>query len=607
MKRTLLLVMAAALVAAIALAAPAISVRPYQPRAVEFEVAAPSAGVSAAGSGAVTSAPLRAPRRFTMLGLRWRGTAEPDVHVRVRRDGGRWTRWTQLVSHAEEGPDAGSREARAGTGATAPAWAGQADWVQYRLSRRVAGLRIEFVNTTGTATAADRARTALRRAVNRGVVAAARLLDPNAGAAPARPPIVPRDQWGGAQCTPRSGPSYGEVKGVFVHHTVTMNEYTREEAPGMVLGVCKYHRNSNGWDDIGYNFLVDKYGTIYEGRAGGVDRPVIGAQAQGFNAQSSGISNLGTHTSVPQTNEALDAMARLIRWKLPTHGQPTSGTTTMTSAGGGSNRFPAGQQVTLQRISGHRDGNNTACPGDALYAQLPALRDRVGNVQPDPAPGGTAGTRIELSATPSVLSVPGTTRVAGRLLDGGGAGIGNAPVDVERFERGAWRPLAQATTDEAGDFATDLAPAINYVVRARFAGNETHAPSESQQTVVRVRPALPLTTSKTRAGVGRPVRLKGRVDPVKPTVGIVLARRVSAGRYKRVGVATLRPRASGRFGYTLKLRTKGLYRVYSRFLGDDLNLRARSASVFIRIGRGSVPSSPSPPGGPDYGDPSRQR
>ena len=142
-----------------------------------------------------------------------------------------------------------------------------------------------------------------------------------------------------------------------MHHTVTANDYTREEAPAAVLAMCRYHRNSNGWNDIGYNFLVDRFGTIYEGRAGGIDQPVVGAQAQGYNAQSTGIANIGTYTSTGQTPEALNAMAALIRWKLPIEGAPTAGTTTLTSAGGSSNRFPAGRQVTPaagDRPPGHR-------------------------------------------------------------------------------------------------------------------------------------------------------------------------------------------------------------------------------------------------------------
>jgi hypothetical protein len=184
------------------------------------------------------------------------------------------------------------------------------------------------------------------------------------------------------------------VKAAFIHHTVSTNNYTPEQAPAMVLAICRYHRYSRGWDDVGYNFLVDKYGRLYEGRAGGIDRPVIGAQAQGFNAQTTSISNIGDHTSLSQSEVALDAMAALIRWKLPVHGQPTTGSVTLTSAGGASNRFAAGRQVAFDRVPGHRDGNSTACPGDALYGQLPSLRARLGGSGPETVPAEPAALTI---------------------------------------------------------------------------------------------------------------------------------------------------------------------------------------------------------------------
>ena len=115
----------------------------------------------------------------------------------------------------------------------------------------------------------------------------------------AAPQIIPRAAWGADQCPPRAAPAYGEVQLGFVHHTVNANTYRRADSAAMVLSICRYHRNENGWRDIGYNFLVDRYGQIFEGRAGGIDQPVIGAQAQGYNGVSTGVANLGTFSQSP--------------------------------------------------------------------------------------------------------------------------------------------------------------------------------------------------------------------------------------------------------------------------------------------------------------------
>jgi hypothetical protein len=253
-------------------------------------------------------------------------------------------------------------------------WTGGSDQVQYRTSNRLGGAKLEFSNTTGTATPTDRAETALRQAANKGVAGVAGFFSATAAA----PSMVSRREWGGDRyCQPRNSPDIGSVKAVFVHHTADSNGYSSSEAQGMVLGICRYHRNTNGWNDIGYNFLVDKYGRLYEGRAGGISRAVVGAQAQGWNAQSTGVANLGTFESGGQTSAALRAMDRLITWKLDLHNTPRGGRVTLTSAGGSSSRYPAGDRVSFNRISGHRDGNRTSCPGSALYRQLPRLRTAV--------------------------------------------------------------------------------------------------------------------------------------------------------------------------------------------------------------------------------------
>jgi len=431
------------------LAAPALSLRPYRPAPVDFEMAAPSGGdvrAARADRGYVSPA-VRAPKRFNLVGMRWRGGEdEPKIAVRVRASGERWGRWTPVGSHPDGAPDPGTAEATTAGGVSAPVWSGESDELQYRLSEPVEGLRLHFVNATGSSTPRDRAMTALRSAASSTVAAIA--APTSAFAQSTRPTIVPREAWGAAGCQPKSSPGVGQVKLAFVHHTVTATSYTREQAPAQVLAICRYHRNSNGWGDIGYNFLVDRYGTIYEGRAGGVDRAVVGAQAQGWNAQSTGIANLGTFSTQGQTPEAIAAMARIIRWKLPLHGVPTTGTVRVPSAGGATTRLARGAVGTFNRVSGHRDGNNTSCPGDALFRQLPDLRARVAGAAPDPAATGTPGAdylpeggrpSATLKRTAARVKVGRLVRITGTLRPAGT----RVSVAVER--RGGRRSRRVAT------------------------------------------------------------------------------------------------------------------------------------------------------------------
>ena len=251
-------------------------------------------------------------------------------------------------------------------------WAGGADELQLR-GKPKGALRVHFVAVPAAAK-------------RRGARAAA--AQAKAAQAGAQPAIIPRADWGGDSVKPRAAASYGDVQVAFVHHTVSANNYTAADWPGIVLSMAKYHRDVNGWNDLGYNFVVDQFGQIFEGRAGGIDQAVIGAQAQGYNAHSTGIANIGTFTDVGQTDAALNAMARLIAWKLPLHGAPVSGQVVIVSAGGETNRYKSGTPVTLQRISGHRDGDSTECPGNMLYAQLPDLRARTAQIAPAVTPVG---------------------------------------------------------------------------------------------------------------------------------------------------------------------------------------------------------------------------
>ncbi len=158
----------------------------------------------------------------------------------------------------------------------------------------------------------------------------------------------------------------------FVHHTAGGNTYTQAEAPAVVRGIYAYHTLGLKWSDIGYNFLIDRFGTVYVGRYGGPRQGVVGAHVYGFNAGSTGVSVMGTYTSLEPPAAALASLHRLLAWKLELHGLDPVGQAKMTC--GATDRFTEGQAVTFPVVAGHRDANYTACPGDRLYAGLPAVR-----------------------------------------------------------------------------------------------------------------------------------------------------------------------------------------------------------------------------------------
>ncbi|MGW0957428.1 N-acetylmuramoyl-L-alanine amidase, partial [Streptomyces sp. NPDC002545] len=196
-----------------------------------------------------------------------------------------------------------------------------------------------------------------------------------------RPTIVSRAGWGADESISPEAPDYlpgGKIKAVVVHHTAESNNYSCADAPAVVRGIYAYHVKQLGWKDVGYNFLVDKCGTVYEGRKGGVDRPVMGAHAYGFNSETAGISVLGTYTDVAPSDAALTSVARIAAWKLGQYGVDPAGTTTLTAGDSGRSyagkTWAKGGKLSLATIHGHRDNFNTQCPGNAYYAKLPTVR-----------------------------------------------------------------------------------------------------------------------------------------------------------------------------------------------------------------------------------------
>ncbi|MFE7274928.1 N-acetylmuramoyl-L-alanine amidase [Streptomyces sp. NPDC057623] len=195
-----------------------------------------------------------------------------------------------------------------------------------------------------------------------------------------RPRIVTRRGWGANEgWRERQFVYTKKVKAAFVHHTATGSKYSCSQAPSLIRGIYRYHVASMGWRDVGYNFLVDKCGNIYEGRAGGVAKAVLGAHTLGFNSNSMGIAVLGSYGATKPTKASVKAVARLTAWKLGLYGANPRGKTYLTSGGG--NLYRKGKNVRLNVISGHRDGYSTECPGRQLYRKLGSARASAARYQ----------------------------------------------------------------------------------------------------------------------------------------------------------------------------------------------------------------------------------
>ncbi len=295
-----------------------------------------------------------APSRFDLVGLQWQGAGR--VLFRTRSQVGRWTAWRPAAPE-DDRPDLGTREAGRGRiwRLGSPYWVGPSDRIAYHLIGDVRRLRAWYVWSPVE-------HSSLRTVSMAG-----------------SPRIVPRSAWQADEEITRAPPRY--AKGVYfavVHHTAGSNTYSPAASAAVVRGIELYHVRANGWNDIGYNFLVDKYGHVFEGRAGGVDRNVVGAHAQGFNTGSVGVAVIGNYSATSISPEAEHALARLLAWRLDVAHVDPLGFVTWIS--GGNPEYPRGAPVLLRAISGHRDTGFTTCPGTALYRKLPDLAHEVASI-----------------------------------------------------------------------------------------------------------------------------------------------------------------------------------------------------------------------------------
>ncbi|MFI5841682.1 N-acetylmuramoyl-L-alanine amidase [Catenuloplanes sp. NPDC051500] len=358
--------------------------------------------LAAARDGGTVTLPPRTVRPFSLIGITWPDAAQSiagSASVRTRTDNV-WSGWTPLDLEQQHGPD----DAPAARGGTDPLWIGRADGVEVRIrslgrAPLPPALRLELVNpdvsdrdaagSQSTASAPNSATVSARTSVGGSArtEATAYPTAPPVTAAPAAaavlptplvgaPALVDRAAWKADESIVDPGFAYtGAPKVMFVHHTAGTNNYTCAQSPAIIRSIHIYHTKSRKWGDIGYNFLVDKCGTVYEGRAGGAELPVYGIHTLGFNDDSVGVVVLGTYTSKGASAAALRSLAHIAAWKLGAEAADVSGQVILKSHA--KNRYNIGNTVIFARISAHRDGVLTECPGTALYNQLPSIRQQA--------------------------------------------------------------------------------------------------------------------------------------------------------------------------------------------------------------------------------------
>ncbi|WP_157041791.1 S-layer homology domain-containing protein [Nitriliruptor alkaliphilus] len=333
---------------------------------------------------------------FSTIGLRLPPGLE-ELQIRTRDLDGVWNEWLDIdrVDAVLDGPDADSPEAAtAASDVTEPIWVGPSDAFQLTFDADAVtcdgcdiGDQIEAILVDTLGANESTLAKVVRHLTPRPVVAPAE-------ATAARPTIISRAGWGANESIRRGSPSYRTPTFAVLHHTAGSNNYTRAQSAAVVRGIYHYHAQTLGWGDIGYNILVDRYGQIFEGRFGGLDRGVIGAHARGYNTGSFGVSVMGNFDIADVPSAALESVARVSAWKYDVHGIDRSASRTMTVNG-----------TRINTFTSHRNVGQTACPGRYLYARMGHLRSRIASLATGISPAGSTRFRDVPASHPHYTAI----------------------------------------------------------------------------------------------------------------------------------------------------------------------------------------------------------
>ncbi|KMO70142.1 N-acetylmuramoyl-L-alanine amidase [Mycolicibacterium chlorophenolicum] len=388
---------------------------------------------------------------FSMVALTSGDLTGTTARVRAKKPDGSWGPWYDAETLEGVGPTGNSAPR-----GTEPLFVGRTTTVQ------IAVTRPPDAPTTGPSTPAPGTRPALGympatveqpfgENINAVLISPpetpADLAPlPNAATPPGQPPhIINRAEWGADESMRCGEPRYDtRIQAAVVHHSAGSNDYTPQDSAGIVRSIYEYHTRTLGWCDIAYNALVDKYGQVFEGRAGGMTRPVEGSHTGGFNHNTWGVAMLGNFTDVPPTPIQLRTTARLLGWVLGQAGVDPRGTVVLPSEGGSFTKFPFGSSPTLPTIFTHRDVGNTECPGNAAYAVMDQIRDIAARFNDPPGPEQLAEQLRGGAIFAKWDSLGGMNSYLGKPTSPEASGAGSARYVT--FERGAvyWSPESGA-------------------------------------------------------------------------------------------------------------------------------------------------------------------
>lgn len=328
---------------------------------LKFELAAELTQSSAVTSE-VIAVPLNRVEPFLAIGAAWKARGEIHLHLRSSTDGVSWSEWSPMGEHGDYANERGEQ-------VSALALLDQRTrFVQYRLSTEdlatVSALRLVFISPG--ATPREMQQRIQQRASE--VMSIENLQQQQLAKYP-KPPVVTRTEWGcpDGQVTTHGTLGYTTVTHLIVHHTFSPSGAINGDWAAAVRSVWNFHVFSNGWADIGYNYVIDQTGVIYEGRSGGDN--VTGAHFCGTNAGTMGVVIIGDFTNATPPATALNSLKKILAWKADQRGIDPTGVSRHNSSG-----------RDLNNVSGHRDGCATACPGDALYPLLAGVRTDVKNL-----------------------------------------------------------------------------------------------------------------------------------------------------------------------------------------------------------------------------------